>query len=83
MSSFKLQRSVLIHGTKIKASNRINKGPDSAIIKVVLQGDHENKVSCQLELSLHCFSLSCNLFTSQTMDKDLSPLVSVEATLFS
>lgn len=40
MSSFKLQRSVLIHGTKIKASNRINKGPDSAIIKVVLQGDH-------------------------------------------
>lgn len=40
-----------IYGPKISASNRINSGP-SNVVKVVVHGDHENKVSYQLELSI-------------------------------
>lgn len=59
--SFIVQRSVLtMYGPKISARDRINRGPTN-VVKVVAHGDHENKVSYQLERSLLCFSLSCNL----------------------
>lgn len=63
----------MIRGPKIRVSHRIQRGPVNIVIKVVAHGDHDNMVSYQLELSLCCFSLSCNLLGTSDRDSFITP----------